>query len=159
LLDAQLPERVTHNDTKLNNVMLDDATGEGVCVIDLDTVMPGLAPYDFGDMVRTTTSPAREDERDLSKVKMQFPMFEALARGYLAAAAFLTPAERRLLPFSGKLITYEIGLRFLTDFLSGDVYFKVRREGHNLDRCRAQFTLVQSIEQQEAAMDKLLDTI
>ena len=83
LLDANLPERVTHNDTKFNNVMLDDATGEGICVIDLDTVMPGLALYDFGDMVRTTTSPAKEDERDLSKVTMQFPMFEALVRGYL----------------------------------------------------------------------------
>ncbi len=95
MLDAGLPERVTHNDTKFNNVMLDDATGEGICVIDLDTVMPGLALYDFGDMVRTTTSPVKEDERDLSKVKMQFPMFEALARGYLASAGeFLTKAEK-----------------------------------------------------------------
>src|ERR1017187_9291335 len=104
LLAAGLPERVTHNDTKLNNVMLDDKTGEGICVIDLDTVMPGLAPYDFGDIVRTSTSPAKEDERDLSKVQMQFPMFEALARGYLATAGeFLTKAERQLLAFSGKL--------------------------------------------------------
>ena len=99
-----LPERVTHNDTKLNNVMLDDATGEGICVIDLDTVMPGLALYDFGDMVRTTTSPAKEDERDLSKVKMQFPMFEALVRGYLTAAGGVPDpggtAAPRLLPAS-----------------------------------------------------------
>ncbi len=160
LLDANLPERVTHNDTKFNNVMLDDATGEGICVIDLDTVMPGLALYDFGDMVRTTTSPATEDERDLSKVTMQFPMFEALARGYLIAAAeFLTPAEKTFLPFSGALITLEIGLRFLTDFLAGDTYFKVHREGHNLDRCRTQFKLVESIEQQQAAMEKLVETI
>jgi len=160
LLAAKLPERVTHNDTKFNNVMLDNATGEGICVIDLDTVMPGLALYDFGDMVRTTTSPAKEDERDLSKVKMQFPMFEALARGYLSAAAeFLTPAERRFLPLAGKLITFEIGVRFLTDFLAGDVYFKVHRDGHNLDRCRTQFKLVESIEQQEPAMIKLVDTI
>lgn len=160
LLDAKLPERVTHNDTKFNNVLLDDATGEGICVIDLDTVMPGLALYDFGDMVRTTTSPAKEDERDLSKVTMQFPMFEALARGYLSSAAeFLTPAEKKFLPFSGKLITFEIGIRFLTDFLAGDVYFKVHREGHNLDRCRTQFKLVESIEQQEAAMNKLVETI
>lgn len=160
LLEANLPERVTHNDTKFNNVMLDDATGEAICVVDLDTVMPGLALYDFGDMVRTTTSPAMEDERDLAKVRMQFPMFEALVRGYLAAAAeFLTPAEKRLLAFSGKLITFEIGLRFLTDFLSGDTYFKVHREGHNLDRCRTQFRLVESIEQQEAAMQKLVETI
>jgi hypothetical protein len=160
LLDAKLPERVTHNDTKFNNVMLDDATGEGICVIDLDTVMPGLALYDFGDMVRTTTSPAKEDERDLSKVKMQFPMFEALVRGYLSSAAeFLTPAEKRLLAFAGKLITFEIGVRFLTDFLAGDVYFKVHRDGHNLDRCRTQFKLVKSIGQQEAAMNKLVETI
>jgi hypothetical protein len=160
LLDANLPERVTHNDTKFNNVMLDDATGEGICVIDLDTVMPGLALYDFGDMVRTTTSPAKEDERDLSKVKMQFPMFEALARGYLSTAAeFLTPAEKKLLAFSGKLITFEIGIRFLTDYLSGDVYFKVHRDGHNLDRCRTQFKLVESIEQQEKEMNKLVESI
>jgi hypothetical protein len=158
LLNASRPERVTHNDTKFNNVMLDDATGEGICVIDLDTVMPGLAPYDFGDMVRTTTSPAQEDELDLSKVQMQFPMYEALLRGYLASAGeFLTRAERQLLAFSGKLITFEIGIRFLTDYLSGDTYFKVHREGHNLDRCRTQFVLVNSIEQQEEQMDRLLE--
>lgn len=160
LLDANLPERVTHNDTKLNNVMLDDATGQGVCVIDLDTVMPGLAPYDFGDMVRTTTSPAREDERDLSKVTLQFPMFEALARGYLASAAeFLTSREKALLVFSAKLITFEIGIRFLADFLAGDRYFKVHRDGHNLDRCRTQFKLVESIERQEEQMNQLLEKL
>ena len=160
LLDARLPERVTHNDTKFNNVMLDDVTGKGVCVIDLDTVMPGLALYDFGDMVRTTTSPTKEDELDLTKVKMQFPMFEALARGYLSSAAgFLTPAEKKFLPFSGKLITFEIGIRFLTDFLAGDVYFKVHRDGHNLDRCRTQFKLVESIEQQTEQMNQLIESI
>ncbi len=160
LLDAKLPERVTHNDTKFNNVMLDDDTGEGICVIDLDTVMPGLAAYDFGDMVRTTTSPAKEDERDLSKVGLQFPMFEALARGYLSTAGeVLTVAEKRLLPFSGKLITFTIGLRFLTDYLAGDTYFKVHREGHNLDRCRTQFKLVESIEQQEEKMNQLVETL
>ncbi len=160
LAEAGLPERVTHNDCKLNNVMLDDATGQGVCVIDLDTVMPGLVPYDFGDMVRTSTSPAKEDERDLSKVQMQFPMFEALVRGYLqTAAGFLTSAERDHLVLSGKLITFEIGIRFLTDYLEGDNYFKVHREGHNLDRCRTQFKLVESIEQQEAPMTKLVEEI
>ncbi len=160
LLDAKLPERVTHNDTKFNNVMLDDATGEAICVIDLDTVMPGLALYDFGDMVRTTTSPALEDERDLSKVTMQFPMFEALVRGYLATAGgFLTKAEKQFLTFSGKLITFEIGIRFLTDYLAGDTYFKVHREGHNLDRCRTQFKLVESIEQQEEKMGRLVESI
>jgi hypothetical protein len=160
LLNAKLPERVTHNDTKFNNVMLDDVTGEGICVVDLDTLMPGLALYDFGDMVRTTTSPAKEDECDLSKVKMQFPMFEALVRGYLTSAGdFLTTAEKKLLAFSGKLITFEIGIRFLTDFLGGDTYFKVHRNGHNLDRCRTQFKLVQSIEQQEEQMEALVEFI
>jgi len=160
LLAANLPERVTHNDTKFNNVMLDDKTGEGICVIDLDTVMPGLAPYDFGDMVRTTTSPVMEDERDLSKVTMQFPMFEALVRGYLSSAGgLLTNAEKELLAFSGKLITFEVGTRFLADYLSGDTYFKVHREGHNLDRCRTQFKLVTSIEQQEDQMNRLVESL
>ena len=157
LLAAGLPERVTHNDTKFNNVMLDDVTGEGLCVLDLDTVMPGLALYDFGDMVRTATSPAAEDERDLSKVKMQMPMYEALVTGYLATAGdFLTTTEKANLAFSGKLITFEIGIRFLTDFLEGDHYFKVHRNGHNLDRCRTQFKLVESIEQQEEQMNRLV---
>lgn len=160
LLDAGLPERITHNDTKFNNVLLDDKTGEAVCVIDLDTVMPGLALYDFGDMVRTTTSPAAEDEKDLSRVTMQFSMFEALVRGYLeSAGTFLTAAERKFLAFSGKLITFEIGIRFLADYLSGDTYFKVHREGHNLDRCRTQFKLVESIEQQEEEMNRLVESI
>jgi hypothetical protein len=160
LLDANLPQRVTHNDTKFNNVMLDDATGEGICVIDLDTVMPGLALSDFGDMVRTTTSPAQEDEQDLSKVTMQFPMFEALVRGYLSSSGgFLTKAEKRFLAFAGKLSTFEQGIRFLTDYLAGDTYFKVHRDGHNLDRCRTQFKLVESIEQQEERMERLVESI
>jgi aminoglycoside phosphotransferase (APT) family kinase protein len=160
LLDANLPERVTHNDTKFNNVMLDDATGEGICVIDLDTVMPGLALYDFGDMVRTTTSPVKEDEQDLSKVTMQFPMFEALVRGYLASAGdFLNMEEKQHLAFTGKLITFEQGIRFLTDHLAGDTYYKVHRDGHNLHRCRTQFKLVESIEQQEEQMDRLVESI
>jgi hypothetical protein len=160
LLNAGLPERVTHNDTKFNNVMLDDATGEGICVIDLDTVMPGLALYDFGDMVRTTTSTAKEDELDLSRVSMQFPMFEALVRGYLGSAGgFLTDAEKDHLVCSGKVITFEQGIRFLTDYLAGDTYYKVHRDSHNLDRCRTQFKLVESIEQQEEAMDRLVRSI
>jgi hypothetical protein len=158
LLASDLPVRVTHNDTKLNNVMLDDATSEGICVIDLDTVMPGLVLYDFGDMVRTSTCAAKEDERDLSKVQLQFPLFEALVRGYLSATAgFLTAGERRHLAFAGRLITLEIGLRFLTDFLEGDVYFKVHRPGHNLDRSRTQFKLVASMEQQQEQMEKLVE--
>ncbi len=155
--EGRIPERITHNDTKINNVMLDDKTGEGICVIDLDTVMPGLALYDFGDMVRTCTSPAAEDEKDLSKVHMRLPVFKELVEGYLSTAgSFLTPAERENLPFSGKLITFEIGIRFLTDYLSGDVYFKTHRAGHNLDRCRTQFALTASIEAQEAAMERLV---
>ena len=160
LLDAKLPERVTHNDTKLNNVLLDDSTGEGICVIDLDTVMPGSALYDFGDMVRTATSPAMEDERDLSKVEMQFPMFDALARGYLASTSdFLTASEKQQMAFSGKLITFEIGIRFLADYLAGDTYYKVHRDHHNLDRCRVQFKLMESIARREARMNKLVETL
>jgi Ser/Thr protein kinase RdoA (MazF antagonist) len=159
LQDANLPERITHNDTKFNNVMLDDTTGKGICVIDLDTVMPGLAPNDFGDMVRTTTSPAEEDERDLSKVTMQFPMFEALVRGYVTSADFLTKAEKQHLVLSSKLITFEQGMRFLADYLSGDVYYKVRYDDHNLDRCRTQFKLVESIEQQEERMNRLVQSV
>jgi Ser/Thr protein kinase RdoA (MazF antagonist) len=160
LLDADLPERVIHNDTKFNNVMFDDATGRGICVVDLDTVMPGLVLYDFGDMVRTATSPAQEDELDLTRVTMQFPMFEALVRGYLSTAGgFLTKAERRHLAVAGKVITYEQGLRFLTDYLAGDTYYKVAREGHNLDRCRTQFKLIESIEAQEAEMVQLVESI
>jgi len=159
LLQANLPERVTHNDTKFSNVLMDETTGEGICVVDLDTVMPGLALYDFGDMVRTTTSPAMEDERDLSRVTMQFPMFEALVRGYLeSAGGFLTKEEKQLLAFSGKLITFEQGVRFLGDYLAGDTYYKVHREGHNLDRCRTQFKLIQSIEEQEEKMERLVKT-
>jgi hypothetical protein len=160
LIDANLPERISHNDTKFNNVMLDDITGEGICVIDLDTVMPGLALHDFGDMVRTATSPAKEDEQDLSKVTMQFSMFEALVRGYLASAGdFLTKAEKQLLVLSGKLMTLEQGIRFLTDYLQGDAYYKVSRGEHNLHRCRTQFKLFESIERQEERMDRLVQSI
>jgi aminoglycoside phosphotransferase (APT) family kinase protein len=155
----RIPERITHNDTKFNNVMLDTATGEAMCVVDLDTVMPGCALYDFGDMVRTTTSPTLEDERDLSKVRMQMPMFKKLCEGYLSSAGqFLTKAEKSYIAFAGKLITFTIGLRFLTDHLAGDTYFRIHRPGHNLDRARTQFKLVESIEQQEEAMQKFADS-
>ncbi|MCX6927123.1 MAG: aminoglycoside phosphotransferase family protein [Verrucomicrobia bacterium] len=160
LAKGKIPERITHNDTKFNNVMLDTVTGNAKCVVDLDTVMPGCALYDFGDMVRSTTSPTLEDERDLSKVKMQIPMFKKLAEGYLATAGqFLNRAERSLIDFSGKLITFEIGIRFLTDYLSGDTYFRIHRPDHNLDRCRTQFKLVESIERQEPAMQKHADNL
>ena len=160
LAKGEIPERITHNDTKFNNVMLDEDTGKALCVVDLDTVMPGSVLYDFGDMARTTTSPTFEDELDLSKVRMHMPMFEALARGYLdAASPFLTRAEKSYIAFSGKLITFTIGIRFLTDFLQGDTYFRVHRPGHNLDRCRTQFKLVESIARQEEAMQKFVDTL
>ena len=132
-------------------------TDEAVCVIDLDTVMPGLALYDFGDLVRSATSPAAEDEPDLSKVQMQMPMFEALVEGYLdAAGGFLNKTEIAHLTFSGKLLALEVGIRFLTDHLEGDIYFKARRPDHNLDRCRTQLKLVESIETQEAKMNKFV---
>lgn len=149
-----LPERVTHNDCKLNNVLFDQTTGDAVCVIDPDTVMPGFVAYDFGDLVRTATSSTAEDETDLSLINMQMPLFQALARGYVEATReFLTDIERDLLAFSGKLMTLTIGMRFLADHLAGDVYFGVHREGQNLDRCRAQFKLVESIEEQEDEMN------
>lgn len=154
---GDIPERITHNDTKINNVMIDEDTDDVVCVIDLDTVMPGISLYDFGDLVRTATSPAAEDERDLDKVLMQMPMFEALVEGYLdSAGPFLNDAEVEHLTFSGKLLTLEVGIRFLTDFLEGDTYFKIHREGHNLDRCRTQLKLVERIEAQEEAMVKFV---
>ncbi len=160
LADKRIPERITHNDTKFNNVMLDEKTGKAMCVVDLDTVMPGCALYDFGDMVRTTTSPTMEDEPDLSRVQARMPMFKALCRGYLEAAGlFLNKHERALIAFSGKLITYTIGLRFLTDFLNGDTYFRVHRPDHNLARARTQFRLVESIEKQESAMQKFADSL
>ncbi len=160
LAGGKIPERITHNDTKFNNVMLDTATGEAMCVVDLDTVMPGCVLYDFGDMVRTTTSPTMEDELDLSKVRMQMPMFKKLAEGYLASAGqFLTKTEKSYIAFAGKLITLTIGLRFLTDHLAGDTYFRIHRPGHNLDRCRTQFKLVESIERQEEAMQTHVDKL
>ena len=151
-----IPERITHNDTKLNNVLLDDETMEGICVIDLDTVMPGSALYDFGDMMRTSLSPAAEDEKDLTKVQARTNIFRMLVKGYLEGCqGCLNSTEMELLPFSGELITFEIGVRFLTDFLSGDVYFKTHRENHNLDRCRTQFTLVQRIMEKEDEFEKI----
>ena len=151
-----LPERITHNDTKINNVMIDTETDEAVCVIDLDTVMPGLSLYDFGDMVRTAVSPAAEDETDLSKVEVRMPMFEALAEGYLDSCDCLTDAEIDNLVFSGRLISLEIGIRFLTDYLEGDVYFKSKRDGHNLDRARTQLSLVEKLEVCESEMESFV---
>jgi len=155
-----IPERITHNDTKLNNVLLDDATGEAICVIDLDTLMPGFSLYDFGDLVRTSTSPVAEDEPDASKVIMQMPMFESLVRGYLQSVGeFLTPVEITGLPLGGEIITVVAVIRFLTDFLQGDMYYKTRRPNHNLDRCRTQIALVDSIDAQRNAMDACVQAV
>ncbi len=160
LVDAGLPERVTHNDTKCNNVLFDDRTGQAICVIDLDTVMPGLAAYDFGDMVRTMTCPSPEDETDLARIRVDLALFEAVARGYLSAAgSFLMPAEKDSLVVAGKLITYELALRFLTDYLNGDTYFKIHRPAHNLDRCRAQLALVASLEEHEPELARILQSL
>ena len=154
---GKLPERITHNDTKINNVMIDHQTGEGLCVMDLDTVMPGLVLYDFGDLVRTTTISTAEDERDASRVMMRLPMFDALVRGYLGTARdFLTNEEIAQLAFSGKLITFEIATRFLTDHLNGDVYFKIHRPGHNLDRFRVQAALIGDIDRQFSQMQEVV---
>ena len=155
LATGEIPTRITHNDTKINNVMLDEETDDAVCVIDLDTVMPGSVLYDFGDMVRTATCMAREDEEDLSLVRMEMPFFESLAEGYLDAAHnFLTQKEVEFMPFSGWLITTEIGIRFLTDYLDGDKYFRTEKPEHNLIRARNQLKLAQSIDSQLISMGK-----
>ncbi|MCL5280782.1 MAG: aminoglycoside phosphotransferase family protein [Planctomycetes bacterium] len=155
---SEIPVRIAHNDAKINNVMFDTGTSEGVCVIDLDTVMPGLSVYDFGDLVRTATCPAAEDERDLSKVAVDPQLFEALAQGFIEGAGpFLTPAERQHLVFGGLLITFEQMIRFLTDYLAGDVYYKVHRDDHNLDRTRTQMKLVRSILGQEESLNRLVE--
>ena len=146
---GELPERVTHNDTKLNNVMIDEATGEALCVVDLDTTMPGLVAYDFGDMVRTATNAAAEDDPDPARVHSRPEMFEAIARGYLSTAgAFLSASEIATLAFGGTLIAFEQAIRFLGDHLRGDTYYRISHPGHNLQRARAQFALVASLEQQ-----------
>jgi Ser/Thr protein kinase RdoA (MazF antagonist) len=144
---GQVPERIAHYDTKLNNVMIDDRTGEGICVIDLDTVMPGTVLYDFGDFVRVGATRAAEDEQDLSRVELDLELFDRVAAGYLGAAReFLTPGEIEHLVEAAEVVAFTIGLRFLTDYLEGDSYFKVHREHHNIDRCRTQFALVADIE-------------
>ncbi len=144
---GDLPLRVTHNDTKLNNVMLDDKTRKALCVIDLDTVMPGLAGNDFGDSIRFGASTAAEDEKDLSKVTMSLDLFRAYANGFLGACGDrLTENEIETLPEAARLMTLECGVRFLADYLSGDTYFHIHRPEHNLDRCRTQFKLVDDME-------------
>lgn len=160
LLKLNLPIRVTHNDTKLNNVMFDANTNECVCVIDLDTVMPGLAHYDFGDSIRFGASTALEDEVDLSKVEMSLEYFEAYARGFLSeAGSALTQDEKDNLAFAAKLMTLECGMRFLTDYINGDIYFRVDYPEHNLVRARNQLKLVRDMDAKMPAMEQIIKDI
>ena len=157
---GQLPLRVTHNDTKLNNVIFDEDTDEAICVIDLDTVMPGLAHYDFGDSIRFGANTAAEDEEDLSKVSINLDYFKAYAEGFLAEAGdSLNQYEIDNLAFSAKLMTLECGMRFLTDYLNGDTYFKTAYPEHNLVRARNQFKLVEDMEDKMSEMEKIIRNV
>lgn len=154
---GELPLRVTHNDTKMSNVLMDDETGKAVCVIDLDTVMPGLCAFDFGDSIRAGASTAAEDEADLGKVHFDLGLFEAYTKGFLATAGqALTPKELETLPDGAILMTLEVGMRFLADYLNGDVYFRTAYPTHNLDRARNQFKLVAEMEEQRPGMDRII---
>lgn len=158
--DHTLPLRVTHNDTKLNNVLFDKTTVKPVAVVDLDTVMPGLSLYDFGDAIRFGTNPAAEDEKDIAKVYCDLNLFEAFARGYLEECGhLLTQEEIAMLPYAGKMMTLECGMRFLADHIAGDVYFKIHRENHNLDRCRTQFKLVKDMEDKEEQIKDIINKL
>ena len=154
---GELPLRVTHNDTKLNNVLIDNATGRGLCVLDLDTVMPGLAMHDFGDAIRFGANTAAEDGTDLSEVSCDMNLFDAVAKGFIeGCGGKLTDQEIALFPMGAKVMTYECGMRFLTDYLQGDVYFKTQREGQNLERCRKQFRLLVDMERKWEIMQEII---
>lgn len=158
LVQGELPLRVTHNDTKLNNIMIDNQTGKGICVIDLDTVMPGLAVHDFGDSIRFGASTAAEDEIDLEKVWCDIDLFALYTKGFIeGCAGSLTEKEIQMLPMGAKVMTFECGIRFLTDYLQGDTYFKIHRENHNLDRARTQFKLVEDMENKWETMHKIVE--
>jgi len=153
----EIPIRVTHNDTKINNVLMDEQSEKGLCVIDLDTVMPGTVLSDFGDMVRTFTNTRKEDDPHIDKVAMRLNIFRALTEGYLSEAnRFLEPVEKKQLVYGGKLITLMQGIRNLTDYLMGDVYYKIDYEEHNLHRTQNQFALLKSIEEQEDEMNEVV---
>lgn len=155
--EGKLPLRVTHNDTKLDNILFDKESKKALCIIDLDTVMPGSSLYDFGDSIRFGASTGAEDEKDLSKVELDLSLFEAFTRGYLVGSGgSLTQKEIEMLPMGAKLMTYECGIRFLADYLQGDVYFKIQREGHNLDRARTQFKLVAEMEEKWTQMNDIV---
>lgn len=153
-----IPCKVTHNDTKLNNVLIDNASGKAVAVIDLDTIMPGTIVYDFGDSIRFGCNPAAEDEKDLSKVNFDINLFEQYVKGYMSALRdSMTVAEAKNLALGAIIMTYECGIRFLSDYLDGDVYFRVKREEHNLDRTRTQFKLVSDMERLYDEMNAIVD--
>lgn len=158
LAAGELPLRVTHNDTKLNNIMIDNETGEALCIIDLDTIMPGLSIFDFGDSIRFGANMAAEDEPDYTKAKLSLPLFDIYTKGFLeGCAGRLTETEKKMLPMGAKLMTLECGMRFLTDYLQGDVYFHTSREGHNLDRCRTQLGLVADMEKHWGEMEGIIE--
>lgn len=160
LESGEIPYRVTHNDTKLNNILIDDLTGKAKAIIDLDTIMPGAAAYDFGDSIRFGASTGAEDEADLSKVSLNTRLFKVFAKGYLATAnKFLTPMEKDSLVTGAYLMTLECGVRFLTDYLNGDTYFRIHRDNHNLDRCRTQFKLASDMESKEAELRSIINSI
>ena len=157
LASGEIPLRVTHNDTKLNNIMIDDKTGEGICVIDLDTVMPGSLLYDYGDSIRFAACNSAEDETDLSKVFLRLDLFEEYTEGFLKGVGKnITAKEIELLPVSAFILTYEVVLRFLGDYLNGDTYFQVHRDKHNLERARAQLTLALDIEKKLPEMAEIV---
>lgn len=154
--EEAIPIRVTHNDTKYNNVMIDDVTREAVCLVDLDTVMPGVSLYDFGDSIRSGATTALEDEKDLRKVKFDLSLFRAYTEGYMSLGSFLTETEIRYLPFSAKIMTYECGMRFLKDYIEGDIYYKIDHPEHNLDRARNQIKLVLDMEKDYQQMIEIV---
>ncbi len=157
--EGKIPSRITHNDTKFNNILLDE-NDKALCVIDLDTVMPGYVHYDFGDAIRTGASKAPEDETDLSRVRMDLGLFDAYSEGYLSETReTLNDVEKEYLAFAPKLITYIIALRFLTDYIDGDNYFKIHNEHHNLQRARAQLQLVRSMEEQYVEMKRIINKL
>lgn len=156
LQNGDIPLRVTHNDTKINNILFDSDTHKGICVIDLDTIMPGLSLYDFGDAIRSGASTALEDEKDLSKVGISLSLYESYVKGYLSSCAeALTTAEVEHLAYSAWLLTFECGVRFLTDYLENDVYFKTSHKNHNLERARNQFKMVYDIESKTEEMNEI----
>jgi thiamine kinase-like enzyme len=157
--EGKIPVRITHNDTKFNNILFDE-NDKALCVIDLDTVMPGYVHYDFGDAIRTVTNTAQEDEKDLEKVNMNLSLFRAYAEGYLSeTGATLNDTEKEYLAFAPRLITYTIAVRFLTDYIDGDNYFKIHHEHHNIQRARAQLKLVRSMEEQYGEMQGIIRSV